>query len=160
LIIDDSEQGSERASVNVHLAELELAPTVAVTILRNKIDRSGRPTGQWLTAEGHTELACSALTGAGLDDLRSHLKAVVGYRGADGGEFSARRRHVEALRQGLQHLRHAQQAWAAQSDGAHLAPELIAEDLRMAQRALGEITGEISSDDLLGRIFSDFCIGK
>ncbi|WP_428995738.1 tRNA uridine-5-carboxymethylaminomethyl(34) synthesis GTPase MnmE [Lamprobacter modestohalophilus] len=159
LIIDDQAQRPD-SSVQAHLAELELDPGVPVTILRNKIDRSGRPTGKAITPEGHTELACSAKTGAGLDDLRSHLKTIAGYRGADAGEFSARRRHVEALRQGLKHLKQAQQAWAEQSGHRCPGPELIAEDLRLAQYALGEITGEISSDDLLGRIFSEFCIGK
>ncbi|MBK5937958.1 tRNA uridine-5-carboxymethylaminomethyl(34) synthesis GTPase MnmE [Halochromatium roseum] len=159
LIIDDHAQRPD-SSLQTHLVELKLDPGVPVTILRNKIDRSGRPIGKSITPEGHTELACSAKTGAGLDDLRSHLKTIAGYRGADAGEFSARRRHVEALRQGLTHLKQAQQAWAEQRGHRHPAPELVAEDLRLAQYALGEITGEFSSDDLLGRIFSEFCIGK
>lgn len=159
LIVDDSVAPACR-SVQAHLAELELNPEVPVTILRNKIDRSGRRPGACSTAEGYTELGCSALTGAGLDELRGHLKAVAGYRGSGAGNYSARRRHVEALRLGLQHLTHAQQVWAAQAVAATPAPELVAEDLRMAQQTLGEITGEVSSEDLLGRIFSEFCIGK
>jgi tRNA modification GTPase len=159
LIVDDSAPTSD-SSLKAHLAELKLAPAIPTTILRNKIDRTGRPTGISPISDGNTEIACSALTGAGLDDLRAHLKAVAGYRGADAGEFSARRRHVDALRQGLRHLRQAQQNWVQHAGRPTAAPELVAEDLRIAQCALGEITGELSSDDLLGRIFSEFCIGK
>ncbi|MEA3638387.1 MAG: tRNA uridine-5-carboxymethylaminomethyl(34) synthesis GTPase MnmE [Lamprobacter sp.] len=159
LMMDDTEQ-READCLQAQLAELELEPTIPVTVLRNKIDLSGRPAGLMLRAEGHTELSCSAVTGAGLDDLRAHLKAVAGYRGADAGAFSARRRHVEALRQVLASLQQARRVWAEQATLASPLPELVAEDLRLAQRTLGEITGEVSSDELLGRIFREFCIGK
>jgi tRNA modification GTPase len=93
--------------------------------------------------------------GEGLPELRAHLKEAAGYQSADGGAFSARRRHLDALERAGQHVRAAQ---------AHLlerrAGELVAEELRLAQQALGEITGEFTSDDLLGKIFSSFCIGK
>jgi tRNA modification GTPase len=154
VLIDDTAHG-EQSTVRAHLDELGLDPQVPVTILRNKIDRSGHPAGLMTTAEGQTEIGCSALTGAGLDALRDRLKAVAGYRGASAGEFSARRRHVEALRNGLERLLEARAAWQATA-----APELVAEDLRMAQQAFAEITGEVSSEALLGRIFSEFCIGK
>lgn len=159
LIVDDCAPSAD-SSVQAHLADLELGCGAPVTILRNKIDRSGRRAGAFTDADGHTALACSALTGEGLETLRAHLKTVAGYQGADAGEFSARRRHVEALRLGLQHLIHAQQVWTQQAGAAAQAPELLAEDLRIAQHRLSEITGEVSSDDLLGRIFSEFCIGK
>lgn len=118
-------------------------------VVRNKIDLTGREPG---AAGG--EIAISAATGAGLDDLRAHLKARMGYRPAGEGGFSARRRHLEALQEAGRRLDDA----ARHAGGRHA--ELLAEELRRAQQALGTITGEFTSDDLLGRIFSEFCIGK
>ena len=94
----------------------------------------------------------SAKTGAGIDRLRSELLEAVGWRDHEGGAFIARERHLLSLRQAQTHLTQAQQVVAR--------AELFAEELRMAQLALNEITGEFSSDDLLGEIFSRFCIGK
>ena len=94
----------------------------------------------------------SAKTGAGIDRLRSELLEAVGWRDQEGGTFIARERHLLSLRQAQTHLTQAQQVLAR--------AELFAEELRMAQLALNEITGEFSSDDLLGEIFSRFCIGK
>ncbi len=135
-------------------AQDHLPSGVAVTRIRNKIDLLGEAPGQYDTPTG-PELALSARDGAGLDLLRAHLKAIAGYQGAEGGEFLARRRHLDALHRALGHLDTAAEALAATAAG-----ELLAEDLRQAQRALGEITGAFSADDLLGRIFSGFCIGK
>ena len=87
--------------------------------------------------------------------LREHLKALVAYDGASEGDFSARRRHMDAIRQAEQSL-HAGRT--ALRDGR--AGELLAEDLRQAQLALASITGEFTADDLLGEIFGNFCIGK
>ncbi|MFP4061455.1 MAG: tRNA uridine-5-carboxymethylaminomethyl(34) synthesis GTPase MnmE [Halochromatium sp.] len=154
LLIDDTVPCAQ-GRVSAHLDALGLDLRVPVTLLRNKIDRSGRPAGLTITADGQPEIGCSALTGAGLDALRDHLKAVAGYQGPGSGEFSARRRHVEALRLGRDRMLEARAAWQAAA-----APELVADDLRMAQQALAEITGAVGSDDLLGRIFSEFCIGK
>jgi tRNA modification GTPase len=100
-------------------------------------------------------LFLSARTGAGIDGLRAHLKQVAGFDGAIGGTLSARRRHLDALHRARDHTQKAVEAW-----GSSRSPELLAEDLRYAQQALGEITGEFSSDDLLGEIFGSFCIGK
>jgi len=97
----------------------------------------------------------SARTGAGLDLLRAHLKNRAGYRSGDAGALSARRRHLDALDRAR-----ACVVQAAQILTETRAFELFAEELRRAQMALGEITGEFSSDDLLGEIFSNFCIGK
>ena len=136
---------------------LESAPPLEkVTLVRNKADLTGEPPRLLQEGTGQAVLTLSALdAGAGLALLRDHLKAVMGYEQTAEGSFSARRRHLDALRQAQQHLEHgrAQLIHAA-------AGELLAEDLRQAQQCLGEITGEFSSDDLLGRIFTSFCIGK
>jgi tRNA modification GTPase len=96
----------------------------------------------------------SAASGAGLDALRDHLKASMGYAGDAGGAVSARARHVEALARARTAFERAGQLLAARQG------ELVAEELRYAQDALGEITGTVSSDALLGKIFGSFCIGK
>lgn len=159
LVVDDSLACSE-AELQAQIAGLELDSQIPVTVLRNKIDRSGRPPGLTQDPAGHAEVACSVLTGVGLPELRDHLKAAAGYRGADAGDHSARRRHIEALRRALTHLTRANSNLKAQAAASTPMPELVAEELRLAQDALGEITGAVSSDDLLGRIFSEFCIGK
>jgi tRNA modification GTPase len=136
-------------------AELQqLPPRVPVTLVFNKID---------LTASlPHIDesgvaprIFLSAKTGAGLPLLRAHLKETAGYQENESGALSARRRHLDALRRARRAVEDA-----AASLAATRAFELVAEDLRLAQLALGEITGEFSSDDLLGEIFSSFCIGK
>jgi tRNA modification GTPase len=105
--------------------------------------------------EAVVEVALSAHTGAGLEDLRRHLKQCVGFQEHVEGGFSARRRHFDALQRARAHI----------VEGARLlreqhAAELLAEELREAQQDLGEITGAFTSEDLLDRIFSSFCIGK
>ncbi len=97
----------------------------------------------------------SALTGAGIDALRAHLKQCMGYRSVEGGAISARSRHLESLARARAHTEEAARQLAERRAG-----ELVAEELRAAQQALNEITGEFTSDDLLGRIFAGFCIGK
>jgi tRNA modification GTPase len=131
-----------------------LADRVPVTLVRNKIDLTGWPAGVRDTPPLR-EIAISARTGAGLDILQSHLKDACGFRGSGHGELLARRRHLDALERTLAHLDAASKVREQTA-----AIELVAEDLRQAQRSLGEITGELTSDDLLGRIFSTFCIGK
>lgn len=141
------------------LPAIDPAPSTSIRI-RNKIDLTGRPPGisEPITPERNPprpEIALSAFTGEGLEVLRRHIKQSAGYDAEAPGEFSARRRHLDALRLALGHLR------AAADNAAGLAgPDLIAEDLRQAQRDLAEITGEVTADDILGRIFADFCIGK
>ncbi len=131
-----------------------LPKDVPVTFVRNKIDLTDTTPGLKATDAG-PELALSAATGAGMDLLRRHLMESMGYQGEQEGEFIARRRHLAALERATEHLRSGE---AALCNGA--SGELLAEDLRQAQNALSEITGEFSSDDLLGEIFSSFCIGK
>lgn len=128
-----------------------------IPVLRvlNKIDLVGLPPGRGRNSAGREEVRISALTGAGLEELRARLKAHVGYSGEAGGACSARRRHLDALERAARHLGTAHDQLAA----GH-APELAAEDLRQAHQALGEITGHTSNEELLGRIFSEFCIGK
>ena len=101
-------------------------------------------------------LAVSASTGAGLDALRHGLLARAGWQVSPEGTFIARTRHVQALQRTQSHLSDA----AAQLASTDPALDLLAEDLRLAQRALDEITGQFTADDLLGEIFSRFCIGK
>ena len=104
----------------------------------------------------HTSVRLSARTGAGLDDLRRTLLQVAGWQSAPEGVFMARARHVEALLAVQAHLQEAK----AQLQQRNPALDLLAEELRLAQNALNEITGAFTSDDLLGVIFSSFCIGK
>ena len=101
------------------------------------------------------ELFISARSGAGVDALIGHLKQVVGYRDTTDDIFIARRRHLNALARTEAHVLAAEEHLRITRAG-----ELMAEELRLAQEALGEITGKFSSDDLLGEIFSSFCIGK
>lgn len=131
-----------------------LPPEVPVTIVLNKIDlATGIPLSD--TVSGPPRVAISARTGAGLDVLRAHLRDSMGYQVADAGTVSARARHLEALTRARRHV-DAAEAQLRESR----AGELVAEELRHAQIALGEITGTVTSNDLLGRIFSSFCIGK
>ena len=97
----------------------------------------------------------SAATGEGIDALRSHVRELAGIGDLGEGVFTARRRHVEALEAAAMHFDAGRRALESQRAG-----ELLAEELRLAQQKLGEITGTVTPDDLLGRIFSEFCIGK
>ncbi|MHB1058554.1 MAG: tRNA uridine-5-carboxymethylaminomethyl(34) synthesis GTPase MnmE [Rhodanobacter sp.] len=148
LLVTDTEHA------NADLAFFAPLPAgVERIVLINKIDRDNiaphreqRDHAHWLWA--------SAKTGDGLDPMRNHLKQLAG-AGSGEGAFSARRRHVLALQQVAIHLDQTAHALTVTCAG-----ELAAEELRHAQQALGEITGDYSSDDLLGAIFSSFCIGK
>jgi tRNA modification GTPase len=134
-----------------------------VTLLLNKTDARRAPEGRSPAAPAEaappagaaTVLEVSARTGAGLDALRTHLKDCMGYEIAGEGTVSARARHIEALQRAE---RHAETAFRQLTESR--AGELVAEELRAAQQALNEITGEFHADDLLGRIFGSFCIGK
>jgi len=118
----------------------------------NKIDLSGRQAG---FDPDKTHLGISAKTGAGIQALRIHLKEIMGYQSTEGGQFIARRRHLVALLSAQKEILCAHEALTVQAAG-----ELAAESLRRAQLALDEITGKFTADDLLGEIFSNFCIGK
>jgi tRNA modification GTPase len=148
MVVDDRcEIGDEERQLRARL------PQTAVTVIRNKIDLTGKHAVR-REAEWGTEILLSAKTGEGLELLRDHLKTCMGYRRAGEGCFMARRRHLDALQQAGEALRRAHDHLLAG------AGELLAEELRLAQNALAEITGEFSSEDLLDRIFASFCIGK
>ena len=149
-MVDDREQSDCEAQAL--LEEFSHGPEFI--LVRNKIDLSGSAPGVLETPFGK-EIRISAKTGAGLEDLVTALKAAVGYRQAGEGSFTARRRHLEAIRAAMDQGRAARAQCRRRPAG-----ELIAEDLRQMQRSLGEITGTFTSDDLLDRIFSSFCIGK
>ena len=124
---------------------------IAKIWVHNKIDMSAEKP-QVLEKDGETHIFLSAKTGDGLTLLKNHLLSLVGYQQNSEGVFMARARHLDALEQVRQHLRNASE----QINSA----ELVAEELRVAQEALSTITGEFTPDDLLGEIFSRFCIGK
>ena len=155
----------------------ELPDLSKVIIIRNKIDKTdekyGVSTPTPLTEEniksdivdksalstvlstGFPTIRLSAKHGEGVDELREYLKNAMGYQSAMEGGFTARQRHLEALKQARYYLDVGQTQLRDNGAG-----ELLAEDLRMSQNHLSEITGEFTPDDLLGRIFSSFCIGK
>jgi tRNA modification GTPase len=137
----------------------DLAPRAPTPIL----PQGGREEDQTATSpsggdvwRGHGGLTLSAKTGTGLDALRRQLLATAGWQAAPEGVFIARERHVQALHRVDVHLMAAAALLARQAQSL----DLLAEELRLAQNALSDITGEFSADDLLGVIFSRFCIGK
>jgi len=145
---------SDAAALSAIEADLAALPTDAPrTVVFNKIDRvsetprvePGEPARVYL----------SAATGDGIDLLRGHLKDCVGFHPAGSGVLSARARHLDALRRARAHVEEANRLLSDRHAG-----ELVAQELTDAQKQLGEITGEVTSDDLLGRIFQSFCIGK
>jgi tRNA modification GTPase len=148
---------SDAAAVAAAEADLTALPTrVPRTVVLNKIDRiASAPEAEAGGAGDAVRIRLSATTGAGLDLLREHLKDCVGFHPAEGGALSARTRHLDALRRARAHVEEAHRLL-----GERRAGELVAQELTDAQRELGEITGEVTSDDLLGRIFGSFCIGK
>ena len=128
---------------------LERLGEIPVLTVHNKIDLASEIPH---VSDNGLELWLSAKTGAGIDLLESRLLQLAGWQATGEGSFIARSRHVAALRRAHGHLQ------AAVGTGAQL--EFLAEELRLAQEALSEITGEFTADDLLGVIFSQFCIGK
>ena len=150
-VVDATQPGHDEALTS----ELAALPSgVPVTVVLNKIDAAGLHAH--VDASGAvSRVALSARTGEGMDLLRDHLKSSAGYHDLESGALSARRRHLDALSRAAELVRGAADILARTQ-----AFELFAEDLRLAQRALGEITGEFTSEDLLGEIFGSFCIGK
>ena len=150
-----SDDSSDPAAQAFYPTALDLPTGIPIVLIRNKVDLSGREPGLTRTSE-QVEIALSAREGMGLGILREHLKELAGYQGGEAnGIFMARRRHLDALNRALSAIREAKSNLLQQRSG-----EFIAEDLRQAQHALGEITGDFTTEDLLERIFSSFCIGK
>lgn len=145
LYVIDASAASSAEEPPVELAQLPSG--VPVIEVWNKSDLATPPASSGLSV--------SALTGQGIHELKAAIHRHAGYDPSAGGAFSARQRHLDALSRSRQHVEAATALLKAAT-----AFELVAEELRLAHRALGEITGEVSSDDLLGEIFSSFCIGK
>ena len=146
------------ASQHEHIAEDPLLQKLekagpGLTIIYNKVDLLEK--SPEYKSEQNKQLSLSAKTGEGLLELREYLKSCVGYQNIGDGSFMARQRHLEALRAALSHTLQGQQQLDLYNAG-----ELLAEELRQAQQHLVQITGEFSADDLLGKIFASFCIGK
>ena len=157
LVVVDDRDWPGTSDLHALLPESETALEalgMPVTLVRNKCDLTGTAAGLETDANA-TIVTLSAKTGEGLDRLREHLKASAGYQEEVASRFSARRRHLTALEQALEWMDTGRAQLAE-----HNAGELLAEDLRGAQQALETITGRFTADDLLGRIFSSFCIGK
>jgi len=131
-----------------------LPKKIGITIIRNKADQTGENIGI-CHVSSPTQIRLSAKTGQGIDSLKVHLKECMGFQGGQEGSFMARRRHLDALEKAAEHLLIGQHQL-----NENMAGEILAEELRITQQYLNNITGEFSSDDLLGRIFSSFCIGK
>ena len=154
LLVDSSKFTEQDASSYLTQYFLSLADKRKLLVVRNKIDVSGESPGIFNDGEW---VVCriSAKCGSGMRELRDYLKKSVGFQSTVEGQFIARRRHLESIKNAKFHIQEAK---------AHLltrqAGELVAEELKMAQQSLESITGVFSSDDLLGRIFSSFCIGK
>ena len=145
----------DRGADPVVVRAIQALPSSHLVItIRNKIDESGEPPG--LTQEGsQTLVQLSALTGIGLDTLEDHMMRQLGLQETSTNEFSARQRHIEALQFAADQLTDGMQALTATGSG-----ELLAEHLKTAADALASLTGAVTTDELLGRIFSEFCIGK
>ena len=125
-----------------------------LTLIRNKIDQSGHSPAH-LQENDLDVIYLSAKTGDGMDLLTQHLQKAVGFHPDDQGVFIARRRHLDALQRAQKAIESGYNCLTGMGAG-----ELLAEELRQAQQALGEITGTFTNEDLLDRIFSSFCIGK
>jgi len=164
LVIDSSTDKVAQDDLPAYLQSIGFAQLTEalnpprLTIVQNKIDLVAH-TEERIKAVHQNALipviALSARQETGIDLLRQHLKDIMGYHSSEEGGFTARSRHLDALRLARQNLLQAQHQLVHSR-----AAELVAEDLRHAHQHLGEITGEFTTDDLLGRIFASFCVGK
>lgn len=154
LVMVDSTQQTDLQLSNLLPGGEKLDGHPAITIIANKCDLSDKSEDDFSNA-AYPLMCLSAKAGDGLDQLRDHLKNCMGYQGTTEGGFTARKRHVQALKAAEDVLLSGQHQLLNAGAG-----ELLAEDLRAAQNHLSEITGAFTPDDLLGRIFSSFCIGK
>ncbi|WP_444996265.1 tRNA uridine-5-carboxymethylaminomethyl(34) synthesis GTPase MnmE [Aliikangiella sp. IMCC44359] len=154
LVVDSSDNITHQIKEEIKQyisPSIELPP---VTLIRNKCDLTGEAESI-NSDEQQVTITLSAKLGVGMENLRSHLKQVVGYQASESGVFMARRRHIDALERASSHLDIGYQQLSQMAAG-----EILAEELKLTQNCLNEITGEFTADDLLGKIFSSFCIGK
>lgn len=148
-VIDDAAQTADAGQV-----EYQTEGNLVLRV-RNKIDQSGRTAGYSVSNGNITEVGVSAKTGEGLSTLTETIETLLLGDGHQNSQFSARQRHVEALADANVKLKDALAAF-----NVHNAAELLSEDLKLVQSSIDSLTGKVSSDDILGQIFSSFCIGK
>jgi tRNA modification GTPase len=148
LLLVDIAAGITREDADLRASMPSAIPSILVA---NKIDLLGVPAEVSRVGQ-QVEVRLSALTGEGVDLLRSEILSAVGWHPSEEGVFLARERHLDALARAASHF--------ARAEDCRYQLEFFAEELRLAQKALTEITGEFSADDLLGEIFGRFCIGK
>ena len=148
-VIDDAAQTADASQI-----EYQTEGNLVLRV-RNKIDQSGRSAGHSVSSGKITEVGVSAKTGEGLSTLTETIETLLLGDGHQNSQFSARQRHVEALADANEKLKDALAAFHL-----HNAAELLSEDLKLVQSSIDSLTGKVSSDDILGQIFSSFCIGK
>jgi len=155
LMVMDENKSTEQQSIDINQQLMKQFPqSIDITLIHNKIDQTAKEPAI-IKSEHSTEIFLSAKQNRGIDLLKEHLKQCMGYQSAGEGTFMARRRHLEAIQKAIQSVENGLLQLQQFAAG-----ELLAEELRLAQNYLSEITGEFTSDDLLGRIFTSFCIGK
>jgi tRNA modification GTPase len=152
LFVTDASNNSDE--INPNYFSEKKTDHAAIIKIRNKIDLT-QEKEELIRKNGYTEISLSAKNGSGIELLRNHIKTCVGLQNTQEGVFSARRRHLDALKRAATFLQNGLQQLKT-----YHAAELFAEELRQAQLALSEITGTFTTDDLLGKIFSTFCVGK
>jgi tRNA modification GTPase len=150
LVVDDSDTDDKKAEYLLETLTGDQHTSATTLLIRNKIDITRRS-----AASSENAVCVSAKSGEGLIALKEKIKNLAGFRGVEDSQFIARQRHVDALNRAEQFLQNG-----LEQQSQFRAGELLADDLMSCQKALGEITGEVSSDELLGMIFSSFCIGK
>lgn len=154
LLLIDADKNEQNAKEEWPEFFDKLPKNIGLTIIKNKADIYQISSG-YTNKHDQDVITLSAKTGEGIQALKDHLKAIMGYQGTTEGGFMARRRHLVALDNTYQHL-----ITGLDQLESYVAGEILAEELRICQQELDQITGEFTSDDLLGKIFSSFCIGK
>ncbi|MCC2667063.1 MAG: mnmE [Gammaproteobacteria bacterium] len=156
LFVTDASNNSTEINHNCFFEKIfkKVPPHAAIITIRNKIDLT-QEKEELIKKNGYTEISLSAKSGSGIELLRNYIKMCVGLQTTQEGVFSARRRHLDALKRAADYLHNGLDQLKT-----HHAVELFAEELRQAQLALSEITGTFTTEDLLGKIFSTFCVGK
>ena len=151
IFLTDAQKDAQQDRLKTQILK-ELPPKCVVLEVRNKADLLGDPAN----SSQKDTLLISAKTGAGIEQLKQKILEVVGWDGPQEGAILARRRHLDCIERAAEHIEKSEE-FAANGNNSL---ELFAEELSLAQKHLGEITGKLLPDDLLGKIFSQFCIGK